>query len=273
MEKLQQALQKARAQRGESPVALDGQRRVKTPGAIATDQLWGELPEFDPKPKLLAKNRIVTRKVGNESVPFDLLRTKTILHMRKNGWRRLAITSATQDCGKTLVACNLAMGMLRQPEMRVMLIELDLRRPCIAQLLGAKPEHDITTVLTGEVPFEEQALRIGQNLAVSMATRPSADPIQYLLNASTQEALAKIEARYRPDLVIFDMPPLLAGGNTVAFLGNVDCALAVARAEKTTVAEIDNCEREIAEHTNVLGVVLNRCRYDDSASGTHDYGY
>ncbi len=273
MEKLQQALQKARAQRGESPFAADGQRRVQTPGAIAVDQLWAELPAFHPKPKTLRQHRIVTREVGNDAVPFDLLRTKTILHMRKNGWRRLAITSATQDCGKTLVACNLVIGLLRQPEMRTLLIELDLRRPSIATLLGAKPDLDISSVLTGEVPFDQQAVRIGQNLAISMASRPSADPIQYLLNASTQDILKGIEARYRPDLVIFDMPPLLAGGNTVAFLGNVDCALVVARAEKSTVAQIDNCEREIAEHTNVLGVVLNRCRYDDTASGSHDYGY
>jgi hypothetical protein len=39
-------------------------------------------------------------------------------------------------------------------------------------------------------------------------------------------------------------------------------------ADVTTVAQIDTCEREIAEHTNMLGVVLNQCRDPDD-----DYGY
>jgi Mrp family chromosome partitioning ATPase len=274
MEKLQLALQKARSQRGEGAPGQDGQRRARAPGAQAADQLWAELPEFEPKPKTLLRHQVVTGEASRNAAPFDLLRTKTILHMRKNGWKRLAITSPTADCGKTVVACNLAIGMLRQPETRTLLIELDLRRPTIATLLGARPEHDISEVLTGKLQFEQQAVRIGRNVAASMATRPSADPIRYLLSGATQDVLKSIEARYRPDLMIFDMPPLLvAGGDTAAFLGNVDCALAVARAEKSTISQIDSCEREIAEHTNVLGVVLNQCRFGDDTPGSRDYSY
>ena len=50
------------------------------------------------------------------------------------------------------------------------------------------------------------------------------------------------------------------GDNTRAFLKNVDCALIVARANNTKYGHFDACEREIAEHTNVLGVVLNAFR-------------
>ena len=52
----------------------------------------------------------------------------------------------------------------------------------------------------------------------------------------------------------------------------VDCALLIARAEVTTVAQIDACEREIAEQTNVLGVVLNQYRHEDDTTG-YGYGY
>ena len=71
----------------------------------------------------------------------------------------------------------------------------------------------------------------------------------------------EIEAQFRPDIMIFDTPPLFAGDDTMAFLDQVDCALLIAEAEKSTIEDIDKCEQELAARTNVLGVVLNKCRY------------
>ena len=58
----------------------------------------------------------------------------------------------------------------------------------------------------------------------------------------------------------------------LAFAGKVDCVLLVAAAESTSIAEIDRCERELAAQTNVLGVVLNKCRYTEPSYG-YGYGY
>jgi Mrp family chromosome partitioning ATPase len=176
--------------------------------------------------------------------------------MQKNSWSRLSVTSPTSACGKSTMAGNLALGFTRQSDLRVVLIELDLRRPSLARMLGLSPENDVTAMLTGDVPFAEQAVRIGSNLAVSAARRSSGDPTE-------------IEAVYAPDIMIFDLPPVLVSDDTRAFLKEVDCALIVARAEITSSAQIDTCEREVAEQTNVLGVALNHCRYVEDT----DYGY
>jgi protein-tyrosine kinase len=274
MEKLRAALLKAREQRGDAPTGPTVRRGVPSPAAAGVTQMWADLPAFDPDPKVLARNRVVTWQANPEAIPFDRLSTKTRTYMRKNNWRRLAITSATPDCGKTLVAANLALSLARQPDIRTLLIEIDIRCPSLAALFGAKPAHDIVDVLAGNVPFEEHALRLGNNLAVCMAIRHIADPGQLLQKTSTHDVLKDIEARYRPDLVIFDMPPLIAGAYTLAFLGNVDCALTVARAGRSTVTQIDNSERDIAEHTNVLGIVLNQCDFGDDTTGNQSaYGY
>ena len=66
--------------------------------------------------------------------------------------------------------------------------------------------------------------------------------------------------------MIFDMPSILVGDNTRAFLKNVDCALIIVRANGTRYGHFDACEREIAEHTNVLGVVLNAFQTRDVRS-------
>ncbi len=268
MEKLQDALQRAREQRGvvaPSSIGPGGRRRRGWSGAVV-DQFWDELPGFVPNPKHLLSNRIVAHEaLHDEAGAFDTLGTRIILHMRKNNWRRLAITSPTPGCGKTLVASNLAIGFTRQPEIRTVLVEMDLKTPSAAALMGAKPASDVTRMLSGAVPFEEQALRVGKNVALCLSSHTATDPNQYLLSSKTRAAVQDIENRYRPDLVMFDLPPILTSSNTSAFLESVDCALVVAQASKSTVAQIDKCEREIAEHTNVLGVVLNQCKYNDAA--------
>jgi protein-tyrosine kinase len=216
----------------------------------------------------MERNRIVTAQAGRLGTAFDILRTKILLTMRKNNWTRLAITSPTMGCGKTTTACNLAIGFARNPDQRTILVELDLRRPSVAMLLDLPKGPDVTEMLSGDLPFAEQALRYRRNVAVAAAHRASPDPTSMLTSKAIHDTLAEIEASYSPDLMIFDLPPLLVGDDTRSVLKDVDCALLVARSDVTTVAQIDTCEREIAEHTNMLGVVLNQCRDPDD-----EYGY
>ena len=77
-----------------------------------------------------------------------------------------------------------------------------------------------------------------------------------------------MKADLNPDTVIYDLPPMLTCDDVMAFLPNVDCVLLIAGAEISTVDEIDRCEHDLAQQTNVLGVVLNKCRYVGE-----EYGY
>jgi Mrp family chromosome partitioning ATPase len=267
MEKLQKALQKARQQRNESV----GAASVSTPMAdnlLATagsepagNDEWTKLMPFEPDRKLLDRHHIVSLSATEKATPFDILRTKAQLLMQKNDWTRLGITSPTPACGKTTTAANLALGFTRQNDQRVILVELDLRRPSMAKLLGHKPAHDVTSMLNGIIPFSDQAIRVRDNLAISMACQAATDPTSILLSHKTHETLAEIEATYAPDLMIFDLPPVLMSDDARAFLKHLDCGLIMAKAEETSIAQIDACEREVAEQTNVLGVVLNQCRH------------
>ncbi len=268
MEKLQQALQKAREQRGDAPLQPGPRPSAASAASAAREDAWQAIPTWSIDTPTLERSRIVTTRASHSSMPFDILRTKVVLAMRKNGWKRLAITSPTANCGKTTTACNLALGFSRQQDLRAILFELDLRRPSIARQLKLPEAPDITEMLAGRIDFADQAQRYS-NIAISAARQRSADPAEVLLSQTTHNTLARVEATYRPDLAIFDLPPLLVSEDTRAFLKDVDCALIVARAEVTTVAQIDACEREIAEHTNVLGVALNQCRHVDESHGDY----
>ena len=125
-------------------------------------------------------------------------------------------------------------------------------------------------VLEGRVAFADHALRHGENVLFGLNSGPVPNSSELLQSQNTADRLAEIEATYAPDLMLFDMPPLMSSDDNIGFLKNVDCALIMVEAERTTTDKIDQSERQVAELTNVMGIVLNKCRYVD---GTYDYGY
>lgn len=273
MEKLTAALARAREKRdgdfgmirpeaGQRP----SQRRAEQQEqAIAAR--WEALQAFEPSEKRMHAARIFSSEASPDAQHFDILRTKLLLEMRRNSWTRIAITSATPGCGKTTTACNLIAGMGRQPETRGILFDLDFRRPGIARIFGVKPTSSLEDVFNGEASFAEQTLRLDTNTAISMTTRSVSDPARILLRSQTADLLDDIQAQYRPDLMLFDMPPILVSDETRGFLKLVDAVVIIAGAETSTVQQIDEVEREVAQYSNVAGIVLNKCRFMQEAYG------
>lgn len=270
MEKLQAAIERARERRqAEAPKKATRAYR----GPVTLDPgLWDALPRLDANPRRLIKNRIFTENKSREATYFDKLRTKIIQQCRDNGWKRVLITSATAGCGKTTTTCNLAASFARQRDRRLLVHELDMRRPELARIFAHRSSAGLADVLDGTAAFEDVAVRLSDNVIMAINQGPHANPSQVLLRDSTPAILDEIESRYRPDVTLVDSPPLLATDDTQTLLKFVDCALIIAAAEKTTTSEIDSVEKEIAEHTNVLGIVLNRCNYMDDDYG-YSYGY
>lgn len=268
MEKLQAALEKARTRRESIKHPAAAPRAAASGKATGSrvEQLWSNLKEIEPVGRALNHHHVVAQEAGQKATPFDILRTKVLLQMRENGWKRLAITSPMPQSGKTTMACNLALGLGRQGGLNTMLFDLDLQDPSVSDFLGHRPEAHIADMLAGDIPFGEQAVRVGERVAVSMANRRETDATRVLLADRTLDTLNVIQSNYDPDIMIFDTPSILVGDNTRAFLKNVDCALIVARANSTKYGHFDACEREIAEYTNVLGVVLNAFRTKDVQS-------
>ena len=285
MEKIQSAIAKARATRSGQEAADKAAPAASPPPQAASPRstsgparprgktadiaaAWEAIPAFTPAPAQMTRANILAFAGGADATPFKVLRTKLLQQMRANNWHRLAITSPGAGCGKSTLALNLAFSLGRQPELRTIVAEMDLRRPSLARMLGLRGRHDFARVLQGGAEARDHMARHGANLAFATNHGAFRNPAELLQSPSVPEALAAVEATYAPDIFLFDMPPMLAGDETMAFIGQVDCVLLVAAAESTTIKEVDDCERDLAGQTNVLGVVLNKCRYMGP-----DYGY
>ena len=273
MERIQSALNKARKARreksGQQPEQPEGQGEAgldtyvlpRDMSVANREEIWKSIPAFHPKEKQLTSSRIVAYRSSHDSVPYDVMRTKLLYQMRANNWSRVAIVSPSMGAGKTLTSINLAFSLARQTNFFTILIELDMRRPSMAKTLKLADDCQFSRVLSGDDPVESHLRRYGKNLLLGTNSNTVRNPAELLQGADAGKVMDAVEERYQPDIMVFDTPPVFSGDDTLAFLDQVDCVLLVAEAEKSTIDEIDKCEQELAARTNVLGVVLNKCRY------------
>ncbi|MEO0487042.1 MAG: CpsD/CapB family tyrosine-protein kinase [Pseudomonadota bacterium] len=276
MERLSKAIERARAERlargTVKPDATPRSRTRATAERTGADTAWLAMEELEFDSKLLFQNRVMTVKAGQDSAPFDLLRTRLVQTARQNSWRRIAIVSPHKACGKSTTCANLAFSMARQRDLKSMVLDCDLRKRGLTRIFGQEPAAGTAEMLQGSVDIADVGRRFGDNLIMCFADRSTGSPSEILQSSSARAALDNIQRTYQPDIMIFDMPPLMASDDNFGFLQNVDAALILVAAEMTTNSQIDVAERQVADLTNVMGIVLNRCRYTDGAYG-HEYGY
>jgi protein-tyrosine kinase len=271
MERIQAAIQKAKEARGEAepPSRPTGGAAPTPPRGPSPAEAWAALPAFSPEPARLERARVVTfADVDPAHAAFDSMRTKALRSLRAQGWSALGITSPTVGCGKTTVAMNLAFSLAQQADLRVVLVDVDLRRPSVAEELGLPGERSMAAFLQGSASLGETFVRVGPNLAIGGGTAASRQSGDLFLSAAAGRALVGMRGALAPDVILYDLPPMLASDDAMAFLPHLDTVLLVAGAERSRLDEVDRCEHELAEAGKLLGVVLNMCRYMDQ-----DHGY
>ncbi len=285
VERLKTAIEKARQIReqadqrpygpGVAPAAVPGAGTGDAAVPATQDAvtaLWQRLEEVVPSEPRLRRERIVTHtKSDLAHVSFDHLRTRILKTLSSNGWTRVGITSPTKGCGKTFVAANLALTLARQPDLRTILMDMDLKAPSLADRLGLRDQRRLAWLLTQDAELEAHMLRIGQNLALGINTERVRNSAELLMERRTSDVLASMIARLRPDVVVYDLPPMLQTDDTIAFLPNLDCVLVVAAAGQTRPDQIDACEQLLEGNSHFLGVLLNKS--PAPSEDTYGYGY
>jgi protein-tyrosine kinase len=210
-----------------------------------------------PDVDLLEQNRIVIDERSSASAAYKVLRTRVLQRMRRNGWKTLAVTGTCPNEGKTLTAVNLSINLAWHLTTSVVLVDMDLRNPSIHRYLGIDTRFGVMDYLNGDVPLVRAGVRPGiERLGVIMNDRPVANASELL---SSPEAVQLIEEVKRGDdrIVIFDMPPIFAGDDVLAFAPLVDAVLIVLAQGTTNRASLLPL-RELLQNVNVIGSVLNR---------------
>ena len=219
----------------------------------------------------LESARIVAHGAGPQGRYYDMLRTQVLQEMDDNGWQFLAVTSATAGCGKTVTSCNLALSIARLAERSVLLVDMDMQKPKVAEYLGVKHNDGLLAVLQNEARLADVMIEAGlgkNNLFVLPGERCRSGSSEWMASQSMTALLQILKREFRSRIVIFDMPPLLLGDDVISVLPQMDAVLLIAGVGQTSVAEIKECHKHL-KSTPVVRVVVNRV----TEAGDAYYGY
>jgi protein-tyrosine kinase len=177
--------------------------------------------------------------------------------------RVIQITSPGKHDGKTVTAVNLALTMAEEFQRRVLVMDTDLRRPSVHELLGLPPGPGLVDVLTGEATLEEALVEIADcRLTVLRAGGTYDRPAEMLGSAPMRRLVDTLRAQF--DWIVIDSAPaIVADPGAVAPLA--DGLVLVVRAGSTTKPAIARAIQTLGAK-KLLGLVFN-------ASGTPQQQY
>jgi len=268
MERIKNALEMAR-QNGQAPhvrppLAAEV-KKTALPRKEIGEIVYSRSRVVKLDPVHLEKNRIVAFSKSNPlSVSFDMLRTQVLSKMEENGWRTLAVVSPVPECGKTVVAINLAMSIAHHTGKTAVLADFDLRRPRMADSLGLPAGKSLNDFLGGEATLAEIMVNPGlPKLIVLPTSRPVAKSAEVLSSGRVENLIQDLRNRYPERIVIFELPPLLSADDALAVLPKMDCVLMVVGNGMVTKAEMEESLLHL-QATNLLGAVLNKAEIPPS---------
>lgn len=202
------------------------------------------------------------------------LRRRTEQYMEEG--QVLMVTSVAENEGKTTIAVNLALS-LAQKHGKVLLMDLDLRKPACHKILNMKPgRHTGVDVLSGREQLVTAVQReplSGLELVLERgALRLSADQITPLL---TGEYFGKLLAQCRKeyDYVVLDLPPMSVAPDTEYIMEQADASLLVVRQNQVFAKSLNKAIETLKKgKAKLLGCVLNNV-YTSGLPAESAYGY
>jgi protein-tyrosine kinase len=262
VDSIRQAVERARtANPSSAPVGI----------ARSADEL-PSLRAISLNPRHLESARIVAHDPSDpHGGIYDMLRTQILQEMDDNSWQFLAVTSANSACGKSVTACNLALSIARLSERAVLLVDLDFRKPKVAEYLGLPADAGLLSVLKGETSLSDvivEATIARTKILVLPGEVCSSGSSEWMASQNMTTVLQTIKREFRSRLVIFDMPPMLTGDDVISVLPQMEAVLLVAGVGTTSPADIKECRKHLRT-TPVVRVVVNRVT---EAKDTY-YGY
>jgi succinoglycan biosynthesis transport protein ExoP len=201
------------------------------------------------------------------------IRTSLFLTDGEHPPKTVLITSSVPLEGKSTIAASLARQSARSG-LKVILIDADLRRPRLHEVVELPNQNGLSEVLTGRANPEAAIKRDEKSgldflpAGVGVVSPPD------LFRSSTMRILLEEMAAYY-DLVIIDSPPVAAVSDSFTLSGIVDKAVYVVRWEQTprNVA-LAGIRQMIEAGADIAGVVLSRVDVRKHARyGYADSGY
>jgi protein-tyrosine kinase len=222
---------------------------------------YEETRVIEPDPQVLRANHVIAARDGDPMANiYRILRSQVLRKLADGGWSTIAVCSANPGEGKTLTAVNLAISLSMDVNHTVLLVDLDLRDPGVAQTFGIEPTFGLDDYLRGRVELAKCLINPGIERLVLLPMRETMDRSSEVLGSPMMARLAhELRVRYPDRLVIYDMPPVLPTDDCHAFMSNVESTLFVVAEGQSRAPDIQKSIL-LLKDKNILGTILNKSR-------------
>jgi succinoglycan biosynthesis transport protein ExoP len=180
----------------------------------------------------------------------------SLLLSRAGGVRSIVVTSSVSQEGKTATAVNLAI-VLSQLGKRVLLVDADLHRPRLHELLRVSNRTGLVSILAENVKLELAIAKTDvPDLSVLPSGPASPNPSGLLASEAMSGFLDFVRRSF--DHVILDTPPVLAVADTLLLAHQTDGVVLCVRSGATPREQVMRTrDRMLRSGIRILGVLIN----------------
>jgi capsular exopolysaccharide synthesis family protein len=188
---------------------------------------------------------------------FHRLHINLLSATKKASLHTLLITSIEPAEGKSTISVNLALTMARAGH-KVAVVDADLRRPTIHQMLDLPNEQGLSNVLDGEKVWSDVVQTpLSPNLKVLTSGPLPPEPTRLLSSDRMRTTLKRLAKQC--DIVLVDTPAFLAVADAAHLASMVDGVLLIVRHDHTRRDAVHEVLQQLAElDIHPLGLVVNR---------------
>ncbi|NEP47764.1 MAG: polysaccharide biosynthesis tyrosine autokinase [Moorea sp. SIO3C2] len=181
-------------------------------------------------------------------------------------WKSLMVTSALSGEGKSTLALGLALSAARLHR-RVLLIDVDMRRPRLHEQLGLSNHEGLSTLLEDDIPTPNPVSisPLGSTIDVLTAGPTPIDPVKLLGSKRMKNLMAEFQETY--DLVLLDTPPVLGMVDALQAASLCQGVVMVGRLERVTQSQLIQATA-ILRNLNLIGIIANGVK-----SSNQSYAY
>lgn len=182
----------------------------------------------------------------------------------------IMVTSALPGEGKTFTAINLAMSIAMELDSTVMLVDADVARPSVFNVLGLPPARGLLDVLLDKsLDLSEVLLKTNVERLSLLPSGVMHDRATELLASDAMTALLdEMSTRYPDRIIVFDSPPILLTTESTVLASHMGQVVIVVHAETTSQRDVKQALAAI-EQCPIKLLVLNQAR----TSSPRVYGY
>lgn len=201
------------------------------------------------------------------SEAYRTLRTNLEFFSLDEPIRTLVVTSPGAEEGKSTVLANLAVT-LAQGGKQVILVDCDLRRPAQHTLFGLDNVIGLTTLMLDEAAQSESPLRqtAVDGLRILPAGPLPPNPAELLGSRRMKETMTALLEQ--ADVLLFDVPPVLAVTDALVLAVQTDGVLLVVKDGNTRREHVQRAKERLERvNARIVGAVLNNAPTDQALQG------